>query len=102
MDRAEAVRSRSKKGVDGHITCLLHRVHVDFDDLSTSGDHVFTERAYADGGHRYPKGREWGRFEFGSTLVLVAEPGLLRLDEREPGAVLRLGSRIGVLRSSGE
>jgi phosphatidylserine decarboxylase len=81
---------------------LVGKVHVDFDDLSTSGNHALTERTYADGGHRYPKGRDWGRFEFGSTLVLIAGPGLLRLDEREPGTVLRLGSRIGVLHSPGE
>ena len=43
------------------------------------------------------KGEEWGRFEFGSTLVLVATPGAVALNATEPGSPLRLGTRIGTL-----
>jgi hypothetical protein len=42
-------------------------------------------------------GEEWGRFEFGSTIVLVAAPGLLTLDVQPPGTPVRLGARIGTL-----
>jgi phosphatidylserine decarboxylase len=55
------------------------------------------ERAYP-GGVTLAKGQEWGQFEFGSTLVLVAERGALQLDARPPGSPLRLGERIGSLR----
>jgi hypothetical protein len=41
------------------------------------------------------KGAEWGRFEFGSTLVLAAAPGALELAPQPPGTALRLGTRIG-------
>lgn len=43
------------------------------------------------------KGQEWGRFLFGSTIVLLATPGALRLDAQPEGSVLRLGRRIGTL-----
>jgi phosphatidylserine decarboxylase len=46
------------------------------------------------------KGDELGRFEFGSTLVLAAAPDLGRLQAREPGRLVRLGTRIGSLRLS--
>ncbi|MEM9558161.1 MAG: archaetidylserine decarboxylase [Acidobacteriota bacterium] len=42
-------------------------------------------------------GDEVGRFEFGSTLVLVATRGLLKLDAEPTGTPLRLGRRIGRL-----
>jgi phosphatidylserine decarboxylase len=42
------------------------------------------------------KGRELGAFEMGSTVVLLFEPGKVRLDARVvPGARLRVGERIG-------
>lgn len=45
----------------------------------------------------FARGQEWGRFEFGSTLVLVARPGTLSLATGEPGTPLRLGRPIGTL-----
>jgi len=75
---------------------LVGKVHIVFDDLTTqSGIEPVL--------HTYPaaapltKGQEWGRFEFGSTLVLLATPGTLTLDIAPPGSPLRLGSRIGSL-----
>jgi phosphatidylserine decarboxylase len=76
---------------------LVGKIRVAFDDLTSNSGGTGTERAYPDGGHAVAKGEEWGRFEFGSTLVLVAAPGLLSLDARAPGTPLRLGSRIGTL-----
>jgi phosphatidylserine decarboxylase len=43
------------------------------------------------------KGHELGSFELGSTVVLVAEPGRLRLDSVAQGQKLRMGQRIGVI-----
>jgi hypothetical protein len=59
------------------------------------------DRLYANGGHRLAKGEEWGRFEFGSTLVVLAAPGVVELDVAPAGAELRLGARIGTLARSG-
>jgi phosphatidylserine decarboxylase len=76
---------------------LVGKVRVTFDDLTTNvrGGRPLT-RTY-DPAPRLAKGEEWGRFEFGSTIVMVAAPGLLALDEQPPGTPLRLGTRIGRL-----
>jgi phosphatidylserine decarboxylase len=75
---------------------VVGRVRVRFDDLTTNaGGSEPVTRTYPDGGHRFEKGEEWGRFEIGSTIVLVASPGLVDLDLRPPGTALRLGSRVG-------
>jgi phosphatidylserine decarboxylase len=77
---------------------LVGKVRVAFDDLATNlAGSGRVERYYADGGHPFAKGDEWGRFEFGSTIVLVAAAGVARLDARPPGSPLRLGARIGTL-----
>jgi phosphatidylserine decarboxylase len=76
---------------------LVGRVRVVFDDLQTGRGDPRGERVYPAPGLRLAKGEEWGRFEFGSSLVLVAAPGALRLQAEEPGTPLRLGRRIGTL-----
>ena len=77
---------------------LVGKIRVRFDDLTTNiRGTPRVERRYGSNGARYGKGEEWGRFEFGSTLVLLLAPGLATLDLRPPGTVLRLGTRIGVL-----
>jgi hypothetical protein len=43
------------------------------------------------------KGEEWGRFEFGSTLVVIAAPGVVELERHESGTSVRMGARIGAL-----
>jgi phosphatidylserine decarboxylase len=45
--------------------------------------------------HLLQKGDELGAFELGSTVVLVAEPGQLRLDAIAEGQKVRMGQRIG-------
>ncbi|MEM6792935.1 MAG: archaetidylserine decarboxylase [Acidobacteriota bacterium] len=47
----------------------------------------------------FEKGAEWGRFLFGSTLVLIASPGALHLEKQPAGTPLRLGRAIGSLGS---
>jgi phosphatidylserine decarboxylase len=79
---------------------LVGKVRVVFDDLSTGSGDVPVECRYGAAGRRLAKGEEWGRFEFGSTLVLVGAPGVLELDAEPPGAPLRLGTRIGRLTPS--
>ena len=54
--------------------------------------------AQLSGGVALAQGEEWGRFEFGSTLVLLAEPGKVALEARAAGTPVRLGERIGTLR----
>jgi phosphatidylserine decarboxylase len=80
---------------------LVGKVRLRFDELCTGAPGGGAERAYPDGGHALAKGEEWGRFEFGSTLILVAAPGPIQLDARDHGTVLRLGTRIGRVRAPG-
>ena len=76
-------------------TCV-GRIKLTFDALTTqSGSRE--ERRYEPGGIALAKGEEWGRFELGSTLVLLTAPGAATLDAPEPGTPLRLGTRIGRL-----
>ncbi len=46
---------------------------------------------------RLERGEEMGRFNLGSTVILLFEPGRVRWDERlAPGQKVRLGERLGV------
>ena len=49
-------------------------------------------------GQQLAKGAEAGRFNMGSTVVLVFEPGRMQWDAgMQPGAAVRMGRRIGTL-----
>ena len=75
---------------------MVGKVRVTFDTLETNRPGAAPEtRSYRD--VRLSKGQEWGRFEFGSTLVLLGEPGRVAVEPRPPGTPLRLGERIGRL-----
>jgi phosphatidylserine decarboxylase len=68
------------------------RMSTTFADIVTNtggpdSDGIVPDRVFA-------RAEELGRFEMGSTVVLVTEPGRVRLD-LEPGATVRLGERIG-------
>ena len=72
-------------------------VRVSFDDLATNlAGAAGASRSY-EPPVAYERGGEWGRFEFGSTIVLLAAAGVVDLDLGQPGAPLRLGRRIGTL-----
>lgn len=75
-------------------------VRVDFDELATNARAARPElREYPAPGHAFAKGEEWGRFQLGSTLVALAARGVLALTPAEPGDPVRLGSRVGELRT---
>jgi len=81
---------------------LVGKVRLDFDTLCTHprvpGP---VRRDYGVTGPELRRGQQYGRFEFGSSLVLVATPGSLRLEPEAPGTPLRLGRRIGRLEHPG-
>jgi phosphatidylserine decarboxylase len=74
---------------------LVGKVRVNFDSLETNRRGASGERRDYPGGIPLAKGAEWGRFEFGSTLLLLAQPGAIVLEARPPGTPVRLGERIG-------
>lgn len=81
---------------------MVGKVRVTFDALATNVPGARPEtRDYGAAGARVAKGAEWGRFEFGSTLVVLAAPGALALDPAKPGTPVRLGTRIGAWRAGG-
>ncbi len=76
---------------------IVGKIRLVFDDL--------TSNTGVDGSHRVydppislAKGVEWGRFELGSTIVLIAPPGMVELESEMPGSAVRLGMRIGTLK----
>ena len=79
---------------------MVGSVRVVFDDALGTNTAVSSPRE-----HRYPelarigRGEELGRFEFGSSLVVVASPGWIELDPLATGSPLRVGSRIGSVQS---
>ncbi len=82
---------------------MVGKVRLDFDDLTTNEPGArFAERAYGDAPNPprpvLAKGGEWGRFEFGSTLVVLVAPDAGHLESEPEGSTLRLGRRIGSLR----
>jgi phosphatidylserine decarboxylase len=75
---------------------LVGRVRLSFDELCTrTRPAARCERSYTD--VRLAAGAELGRFEFGSTLVLLIPPDAGRLALRPPGEPVRVGARIGTL-----
>lgn len=76
---------------------MVGSVKVEFDDLTTNQPGASPTRRHYDPPISFGRGDEWGRFEFGSTIVLVAAPGFLDLEIAETGTPVRLGTRIGTL-----
>jgi phosphatidylserine decarboxylase len=78
---------------------MVGKIKIAFDDEVTTNvrNPQATVRRY-DPPVVLDKGQEWGRFLFGSTIVMLATPGLLALDTQPEGSVLRLGTRIGTVK----
>jgi phosphatidylserine decarboxylase len=78
---------------------VVGKVHLTYSDLTTNARGGSREER-----HEPPvtlaKGEEVGRFCFGSTVVMIATPGLLELDAQPPDSPCVLGRRIGTLTAS--
>jgi phosphatidylserine decarboxylase len=77
-------------------TCVA-RIRAAYDERLTHAGEEAGVRVYAPP-RPVAKGDELGRFEMGSTVILLFEPGRIRWDSwLAPGAVVRMGQRIGGL-----
>ena len=77
---------------------LVGKIRLTFDELaSRRRGACLTTHTYADG-ISLQRGEEWGRFEFGSTIVMIVAPGQASLAKEPPGTPLRLGEAIGRIR----
>lgn len=79
---------------------MVGKVRVNFDaTLATNRPKATYERRIYDGdGFSFAGGDELGRFEFGSTIILIATPGLLELGKQKMGTPVLMGNKIGKLR----
>ncbi len=75
---------------------LVGKIRLAFDDLAS---HRFgasiSVRDYPDERPVLERGVEWGRFEFGSTLVVVGAREAIEIGVRPPGTRVRMGEAIG-------
>ena len=77
---------------------LVGKIRLTFDELASRRRGAgLTTHTYADG-ISLRRGEEWGRFEFGSTIVMIVAPGQASLAKEPPGTPLRLGEAIGRIR----
>jgi phosphatidylserine decarboxylase len=76
---------------------MVGKIKVTFDDMTTNVSSPDTTVKTYDPPVPLQKGQEWGRFLFGSTIVLLATKGALTVDAQAEGTPLRLGTRIGSL-----
>ena len=77
---------------------MVGKVRLRFDGLETNLPGARGEERHYPADLALAKGEEWGHFEFGSSIVLLAAPGAVDLPGRPAGSPLRLGGRIGTLR----
>jgi phosphatidylserine decarboxylase len=77
---------------------VVGKVHLAYSELTTNVRGGRREEQH-DPPVALAKGDEVGQFCFGSTVVMVATPGLLELDEQPPDTPCVLGRRIGTLRA---
>jgi phosphatidylserine decarboxylase len=77
-------------------TCVS-RIRAAYEDVLTHDGKPGRVHSYASP-LPVAKGAELGRFEMGSTVILLFEPGRVRWDESlQPESVVRMGRRIGEL-----
>jgi len=75
-------------------TCVS-RIRASYDDVLTH-QHTPRKEHWYEPTRGIAKGAELGRFEMGSTVILLFEAGRVKWDERlVPDAVVRMGERIG-------
>lgn len=77
---------------------VVGRVHAYYDPAAphTNGPGASVARRDYERPIAVEKGRELGAFEMGSTVIVLFEPGRVRLDPRlVPGARVRVGEEIG-------
>ena len=78
---------------------LVGRIGVVYDETARTNIAYSSQmrRLHYDPAHPIGKGEELGVFEFGSTVVLVGEPGRVLFDAIALGEPVRVGQRLGTV-----
>lgn len=77
---------------------MVGRITVSFDEsVRTNAGENAARAVHYDPPRLLNKGAHLGTFELGSTVVLLTEPGRVRLDGLTPGGRTRMGRRIGTV-----
>jgi phosphatidylserine decarboxylase len=78
---------------------MVGKVHVEFDpSLSTNiASPLPDRRSYGLNARLFEKGEEMGRFEFGSTNVMITSPKFAKLQIESPSTAIKMGQRMGSL-----
>ncbi len=75
---------------------MVGSVRLTFSEICTNVPGRPAERRdFGERAPRFDRGQEWGRFEFGSTIVMLAPAAGPEIDPQPPGRPLRLGEAIG-------
>lgn len=78
---------------------MVGKVKVLFDNnLTTNVSNAsFSRRSYVGQEAYFAKGDELGRFEFGSTIIMVVPKKFGALDSQAPGTPIKMGQKIGTI-----
>lgn len=75
---------------------MVGSVRLNFSEFRTNVPGRPAERReFGERAPHFGRGEEWGRFEFGSTIVMLTPPRGVVMDARAVGQPLRLGEAIG-------
>lgn len=78
---------------------MVGSVRLAFDELCTNVANAMpVTRRLEPNPPAFARGEEWGHFEFGSTIVMLAPPGGPAIEPQPVGTPVRLGEAIGRLR----
>jgi phosphatidylserine decarboxylase len=76
---------------------IVGKTRLTFDELSTNVKGARAEsRVYGHDEIRLDRGQEFGRFEFGSTIIVLVPKDGVYLDLQSVGSTTRMGRRMGV------
>lgn len=78
---------------------IVGKIKVNYSDLSSNSKHATQLNLPVTPSRTYRKGDEIGRFQLGSTVILLFEKGRFKPSDIKPGIPVKLGEKIGYMAS---
>lgn len=81
---------------------MVGKIKLEFDNSLTTNlkDSRVDRRQYGSAKAQFAKGQELGRFEFGSTIVMIVPRNIGMIHISLPGTSVRMGQSIGIINES--